>query len=178
MSRSLAEKDTKNWRQNVKKTSWYHARELSYIAPYQTYLWPAHSHGNSCQIHKSLFFQKYVPLYFKGHLSRIMTKPTKWHVCPTKTQVSLGVRPVWSESLLSAWRSIELLATCWAHSEGSDQTGQMPRLIWVFTGRERSFCWFCYEVAHFCLIYYRGSSQRHRCSLSPVVRWQGGTLQG
>ena len=27
------------------------------------------------------------------------------------------------------------LATHWAHSEDSDQTGQMPRLIWVFAGR-------------------------------------------
>ena len=32
-----------------------------------------------------------------------MTKPTKWHVRQTKTQISLGIRPVWSESLLSAW---------------------------------------------------------------------------
>ena len=27
-----------------------------------------------------------------------MTKPTKWHVRPAKTQVSLGIRPVWSVS--------------------------------------------------------------------------------
>ena len=45
-----------------------------------------------------------------------------------------GIRPVWSESLLSAWRKLGSLATHWAHSEDSDQTGQMPRLIslhWV-----------------------------------------------
>ena len=35
-------------------------------------------------------------------LSRLMTKPTKWQVCPAKTQISLGIRPVWSESLLCA----------------------------------------------------------------------------
>ena len=35
-------------------------------------------------------------------LSRLMTKPTKWHVCPAKTQISLGIRPVLSESSLSA----------------------------------------------------------------------------
>ena len=35
-----------------------------------------------------------------------MTKPTKWHVRPAKTQISLGIRPVWSESLLSAWRKL------------------------------------------------------------------------
>ena len=27
-------------------------------------------------------------------LSRIVTKPTKWHVRPVKTQISLGIRPV------------------------------------------------------------------------------------
>ena len=36
---------------------------------------------------------------------------------------------------LSAWRSIGSLATHWAHSEDSDQTEWMPRLIWVFAGR-------------------------------------------
>ena len=30
------------------------------------------------------------------HFSGIVTKPTKWHVCPTKTQISLGICPVWS----------------------------------------------------------------------------------
>ena len=56
-------------------------------------------------------------------------------VRPAKTQVSLGIRPVWSESSLSAWRKLGSLATHWAHSEDSDQTGGMPRLIWVFAGR-------------------------------------------
>ena len=38
-------------------------------------------------------------------------------VRPAKTQISLGIRPVWSESLLSAWRKLGPLATHWAHSE-------------------------------------------------------------
>ena len=33
-------------------------------------------------------------------MSRLMTKPTKWHVRPAKTQISLGIRSVWSESQL------------------------------------------------------------------------------
>ena len=66
-------------------------------------------------------------------------KPTKWHVRPAKTQISLGIRPVWSESLLSAWRKLGSLATNWAHTEDSEQTGRMPRLIWVFIGRT---CYF------------------------------------
>ena len=39
------------------------------------------------------------------------------------------------QSLLSTWRKLGSLATHWAHSEGSDQTERMPRLIWVFAGR-------------------------------------------
>ena len=62
-------------------------------------------------------------------------KTNKMAVRPAKTQISLGIRPVWSESSLSAWRSIGSLATHWVHSEDSDQTGRMPRLIWVFAGR-------------------------------------------
>ena len=59
----------------------------------------------------------------------------KMSVRPAKTQINLGIRPVWSESLLSAWRKLGSLATHWLHSEDSDQTGRMPRLIWVFAGR-------------------------------------------
>ena len=71
----------------------------------------------------------------KVHMSRLVTKPTKWHVRPAKTPNSLGIRPVWSESSLSALRKLGSLATHWAHREDSDQTGLMPRLIWVFAGR-------------------------------------------
>ena len=81
------------------------------------------------------------------YLSRLMTKPTKWHVHPAKTQISLGILPVWSESSLSALRNTGSLATHWAHSEDSDQTGRMPRLIRVFDGRTLIF--FFHEAAHF-----------------------------
>ena len=63
-------------------------------------------------------------------------------VRPAKTQISLGIRPVWSESSLSAWRKLGSVATSWAHSEDSDQTGRMPRLIWVFAGRTCHFVGF------------------------------------
>ena len=62
-------------------------------------------------------------------------KTNKVCVRPAKTQISLGIRPVWSESSLSAWRKLGPLATHWAHSEDSDQIGWIPRLIWVFAGR-------------------------------------------
>ena len=67
---------------------------------------------------------------------------------PATTQISLGIRQVWSESSLSAWRKLGSLATYWAHSENSDQTWWMPRLIWVFVCAQ-SFSWFCHEAAHF-----------------------------
>ena len=82
-------------------------------------------------------------------------KTDKMTVRPAKTQITLGIRPVWSESSLSAWRNLGLLATCWAHSEDSDQTGRMPRLIWVFAGRtvtllvlscRGSFLFVCFVV--------------------------------
>ena len=78
-------------------------------------------------------FMRYSPSF--KHMSHDMTKPTKWHVCPAKTQIRLGIRPVWSESLLSAWEKLKSLATRWKHSEVSDQTGRMPRLIRVFAVR-------------------------------------------
>ena len=62
-------------------------------------------------------------------------KTNKMSVRPAKTQISLAICPIWSESSLSAWRKLGSLATHWAHSENSDQTGRMPRLIWVFAGR-------------------------------------------
>ena len=52
-----------------------------------------------------------------------------------RLKISLSICSVWSESLLSAWSKLGSLAIHWAHCEDSDQTGRMPRLIWVFTGR-------------------------------------------
>ena len=49
---------------------------------------------------------------------------------PAKTQISLGIRPVWSKSSLSAWRKLGSLITLWAHSEDSDQPGHPQRRLW------------------------------------------------
>ena len=73
-----------------------------------------------------------------------MTKPTKWHVRPAKTRI----RPVWSESSLSAWRKLGSLATNWAHSEDG-----CPG--WSESSRgTQSFCWFCHEAAHMYVLIY------------------------
>ena len=51
-------------------------------------------------------------------------------------------QPGWTESSLSAWRNIGSSATHWIHCEDSDQTGWVPRLIWVFAGRTCHFIGF------------------------------------
>ena len=75
-------------------------------------------------------------------VSRLVTKPTKWHVRPAKTQISLGIRPVWSESSLCAQWVAKDPSFLYADSEDSDQTGRIPRLIWVFAGRTCNFVGF------------------------------------
>ena len=52
-----------------------------------------------------------------------------WHDKTNKVTIC----PVWS-IFASAWRKLVSLATHWAHGEDSDQTGRMPRLIWVLAG--------------------------------------------
>ena len=64
-----------------------------------------------------------------------MTKRAFWHVRRTKTQISLRICAVRSESSLSAWRNLASLAIQNAPSEDSDQTARMRRLIWIFAGR-------------------------------------------
>ena len=65
---------------------------------------------------------------------------------PAKTQISLGIRPFWLASLLSAWRILGSLATYWAHSEdwsGCADAQADLSLCWA----HRSFCWFCRAAA-------------------------------
>ena len=61
-------------------------------------------------------------------------KTNKVSVRPAKTQISLGIRPVWSESSLCTQWVAEDPRFLHADSEDSDQTGQMPRLIRIFAG--------------------------------------------
>ena len=56
-------------------------------------------------------------------------------VRPAKTQISLGIRPVWPEFSQCAQWVAEDTMFLHADREDSDQTGRMPRLIWVFAGR-------------------------------------------
>ena len=122
-----------------------------------------------------------------------MTKPTKWHVHPAKTQISLGIHPVWSvqnqqngvcaqwrlrsawasiqsdQSSRSAWRNLGFLATHWAHSEDSDQTGRCPCWSKSSLGAQ-SFCWFCHEAVH--LISRNGSLKELLLPYKSEKNWQ------
>ena len=62
-------------------------------------------------------------------------KTNKMSVRPGKTQISLGIRPVCSEFSLCAQWVAKDPSFLHADSEDSDQTGRMPRLIWVFGRR-------------------------------------------
>ena len=82
-----------------------------------------------------------------------MTKPTRWHVRPAKTQISLGIRPVWSESSMSAWRK--------------------PRLIWVFAGRTVILSVLWWGGSFFLLMYsfvIRSCRRRHQMNKNLVMR--------
>ena len=67
------------------------------------------------------------------HLSHLMTKPTKW-LCTQQRLRSAWASAWCDQSSMSTWRKLGSLATHTAHSENSDRTGRMPRLIWIFAG--------------------------------------------
>ena len=48
-----------------------------------------------------------------------MTKPTKWHVRPAKTQISLGIRPVESEFAVCSKSDQSSLCAQWVAKEPS-----------------------------------------------------------
>ena len=87
-------------------------------------------------------------------------KTNKLSVRPAKIQISMGIRPVWSESSLPAWRKLGSLATHWAQAK-TDQTGRMPRLIWVFAGRTATLLvWSWGSSDHYVLRLHPGSCRK------------------
>ena len=86
-------------------------------------------------------------------------KTNKKNVRPAKTQISLGILPVWSESSLSAWRTFGALATHWAQAKTLIRLG--GRLGWSESSLGAySFCWFCHVAAHI-----RTISDQYNCFL-------------
>ena len=58
-------------------------------------------------------------------------KTNKVSVRPAKTQISLGIRPVWSESSLCTQWVTKDSSFLHADSEDSDQTGRMPYRYYI-----------------------------------------------
>ena len=119
-------------------------------------------------VHTSLFVSFVMPwLTFKlNYLRCLMTKPTK-SLRPAKTQISLGICPVWSESSLCAQWVAKDPSFLHTDSEDSDQTGRMPRLIWVFAGRTCHFVRFVMRR----LIYFL-SQYSQRALTVGIYSWQ------
>ena len=118
------------------------------------------------------------------NVSYLMTKPTKWPLCPAKTQISLGIRPVWSESSQCTQWVAEDPVFLHADSKDSDQTGRMHRLICVFAWRNGHFAGFVMRRLTFrkCILIF-ASGLRNKphfwrpCSLSLWLQSQGSLPQ-
>ena len=70
-------------------------------------------------------------LYIETRFEPRHDKTNKMSVRPANTQISLGIRPIWSESSLCAQWVAKDQSFLHADNEDSDQTGR----IWVFAGR-------------------------------------------
>ena len=78
----------------------------------------------------------------KKHFEPPYGKSNKMTFVPSEDSDSLGIRPVWSESSMCAqWVDYDP-SLLQADSADSDQTGRMPRLIWVFAGHTGHFVGF------------------------------------
>ena len=86
----------------------------------------------------------HMPLWFcheAAQLSWSMTKSAKWLGCPAKTQINLGMCPVWSEFSLGPWRKFGSFAAHEVHSKDCSD--------WAHTQADLSLCWV---HRSFCLI--------------------------
>ena len=107
-------------------------------------LWFCH-----CFIVVLLYPAFWSPYFVTKALDDLSRLTTKWHVRPAKTQISLGIRPVWSVlavRMKKQWvlcyplSALRRLGSDWADAQAD------PSLRWA----QRSFCWFCREAAHLC----------------------------
>ena len=74
-------------------------------------------------------------------------KTNKLSVRPAKTQISLGIRPVWSESSLCAHWVAKDQAFFMRTTKTLIRQGGCPG--WSESSRgAHSFCWFCHVAAH------------------------------
>ena len=120
------------------------------LRPVLDYQWCCFN-SRTCIICKSFsfLFYSFPSVYEPRH-----DKTNKISVRPAKTQISLGIRPVWSESSLCAQWIAKDTSFLHADSEDSGQTGRMPRLIWVFAGCTVTLLVLsCRGLYFYCVIY-------------------------
>ena len=82
-------------------------------------------------------------------MSRDMRFPTMWYVRPAKTQISLRIHAVWSESFLVAWIFYECYASDWTSFWVSKLKRRLHRLVWVWADPQGAsvcdvFLFFCH----------------------------------
>ena len=130
-----------------------------------------------CKFHKDLHGQWHGQAQRPHELRH--DKINKVTVRPAKTQISLGIRSVWSESSLCAQWVAKDPSFLHVDSEDSDQTGRMPRLIWVFAGRTCHFVGFVTRRLSSCLQHfphykYTGTFFSARWRVTPKWKVQSG----
>ena len=111
----------------------------------------------------------YISFHCERWVSCCKTNPTKWPVHRVNTQISLGIRPIWSQSSLSAWRNFgpysyplstqRRLWSDWMHAQ-SDLS-----LRWVHI----SFCLFCHASAQMVLMNTAIFSFSNTDKLCPIM---------
>ena len=69
-------------------------------------------------------------------------KTNKMTVRPAKTQISLGIRPVWPESSLCTQWAAKEVSFLHADSDWADAQADLS-LCWA----HMPFCWFCHDAA-------------------------------
>ena len=117
----------------------------------------------ACSLHclhkqKELQTKSHISGSTERYMSRLMTKPTKWRV-PSEDSDQPGCPPslisVFTVRMKKRWvlgYPLSAKQRLW-----SDQTGRMPRLIWVFTGQTYHFVGFVMRqlIIFLCIYIWR-----------------------
>ena len=82
-------------------------------------------------------------------MSRLMTKPTKCHVRPAKTQISVGFRPVWSVFACAQWVAKD---PSFFHADSEDWSDRADAKADLSLRWEHmTYFWFCHEAYEYAL---------------------------
>ena len=104
-------------------------------------------------------------------------KTNKMSVRPAKTQISLGIRPVWSESSLRAQQVAKDPSFLHADSEVSDQTGRKARVNRSLRWANSHFVGFMMSRLIYGLLGMNEFIFYHRFCFTGILLYQPGALQ-